>query len=175
MILKTIARYQRTIILAMLPFVLLFVLEIPATAQDTSPAPYVSNIKWSAKGDIITVTYDLNGSADATYNIITVMKRENDPLFRAVPAAAEGDLGEGISAGVSREFRWYYRRDFPQGFIGEGYYFEVEVKQLPTSHTWMYYAIGGAALTIGIVALIASRHQNSTRPVIELPYPPPRP
>jgi hypothetical protein len=175
MIFKTILRYQRVITLAVTPIVFLFLLDFTIYAQDdTGGNRNISNIKWSEKGDIITVTYDLNGSADVPYTINAVMKRDDNPEFSVTPVTVEGDYGKGVIPGISRSFRWYFRSDYPQGIQDGGYYFQV-TGEPTSSKTWIYYAIGGTALTAGIIALITSGGQSNPTPVIELPSPPPRP
>jgi hypothetical protein len=177
MILTAFLRYRRSIALFMLPFVSILVLHIPATAQEPAAADETrgTNIKWTTKGDIIVVNYDLSGSPESKVAVSVVMKKEGDPAFSAVPLTVEGDVGEGFFAGTNKEIRWYYRRDYPQGFQGEGYYFEIHVQDVGQPTTWLYYVIGGAALTGGIIALLVSKNQNTVTPAVELPLPPDRP
>jgi len=160
MILNKIFSYRRLIILGMLPLLLCLLVELPGFAQDSSSDEARSaNVRWTTKSVVIVINYDLIGETDAQYEIHILMKRENDPSF----------------TGNNREIRWYYRRDYPQGFQEEGYYFEIQVKTLAQSNTWLYYALGGAALTAGVIALIVSKNQTSSSSVLELPLPPGRP
>ena len=170
------SRCQRSLTLCLFPLVLFFLLEAPAVGQEkAAQEATTTNVKWTTKGDVITVNYDLTGAAETKYEITIAMKKDSDPAFNAVPLTVEGDVGEGVLAGTKKEIQWYYRRDYPQGFQGEGYYFEIHVKTLKQQSTWLYYVIGGAAVTGGILALVLSKGQSN--PVIsnELPMPPARP
>jgi hypothetical protein len=102
------------------------------------------------------------------------MKRDNDPSFEAEPITVEGDIGEGYFSGTNREIRWYYRRDYPAGFEGEGYYFEIHVKQLGKQSKWLYYTVGAAAVVGGVVAFLVSKNQDELPPG-GIPLPPGRP
>jgi len=176
MTIMKLSRYQRTLTLCLFPLVLFFLLEAPVVGQDkAAQEPQATNVKWTTKGDVITIDYDLPGAKENKYEITVMMKKDGDPSFNATPLTVEGDIGEGVLAGEKREIQWYYRRDYPQGLQGEGYFFEIRVKALKQQNTWLYYVIGGAAVTGGLVALLLSKGQSN--PVIsnELPMPPPRP
>ena len=176
MTIMKLSRYQRFVTLCMLPLVLFFLLEAPVVGQDkSSEEAHTTNVKWTTKGDVITVNYDLSGAADNKYEITVAMKKESDPSFNAIPRTVEGDVGEGVLAGTKKELQWYYRRDYPQGFQGEGYYFEIRVKPAHQQSTWLYYVIGGVAVTGGLVVLFASKNQSNPVISTELPMPPPRP
>ncbi len=177
MILTKLLRYRRTVVLFLLPFVGLLVIHVPAEGQDQQSAggTRATNVKWTTRGDLIIVNYDCAVSPDTKVAVGVVMKKENDSTFTATPETVEGDVGEGYFGGTNREIRWYYRRDYPQGFQGEGYFFEIQVQTVGTPMTWLYYVIGGAAVTGGIIALLVSKNQNTVTPSVELPLPPDRP
>jgi hypothetical protein len=177
MILTSILRYRRGIVLFVLPFLGILLLHLPVEAEGSTTGNETrgTNIKWTTKGDLIVVNYDLGVGPDTKVSVNVVMKKEDDPGFSAVPQTVEGDVGEGYFGGTNKEIRWYYRRDYPQGFQGEGYYFEIHVQELGVPLTWLYYVIGGAALTGGLVALLVSKNQNTVTPAVELPLPPDRP
>lgn len=178
MILTTLLRYQRPIIIALLPLLCLLLLDVTAFAQDkTKPSEEAktANIKWQTKEDVIVINYDLNESSDNKYLVSVVMKREGYPAFSVTPVSTEGDIGTGFFAGVGREIRWYYRRDIPQGLQGTGYYFEFHVKAVKESSSLLYYVVGAVAVTGGLIALLVSRGQDTTVPPLELPTPPGRP
>lgn len=151
-----------------------FVTEALFSQNRSDESPVITNVEWVTKSDVITIKYDLLGSTKYKYAIDVVMKKEDDPTFNIIPLTIEGDIGEGYYAGENKEIRWYYRRDHPQGFSKDGYYFEIFVKQVPESKTWLYYVLGGVATTAGIVALIISKGAGDEKPK-ELPYPPTRP
>jgi hypothetical protein len=170
------SRHQRLFALCLFPLMLFFLLEAPVVGQEKSAEEArATNVKWTTKGDVISVNYDLTGSLENKYTITVMMKKESDPSFSATPLTVEGDVGEGVLAGTNKELQWYYRRDYPQGFQGEGYFFEILVKPVHQQNMLLYYILGGVAVTGGIVALVISKGQSN--PVIStaLPMPPPRP
>ncbi len=169
-------RIRRPVILAVLPFLLILLLGEGAEArQKQGEEGKTSNVQWTMKDEVIIINYDLNGPPDAKYQVGVVMRKEDDSSFAVIPKTTEGDVGTGFFAGKSREIRWYYRRDFPDGFTGGGYYIEIEVTPAPTSGTWLYYGLGAAAVVGGVVVYLLTRGQSSTPPVVELPAPPGRP
>jgi hypothetical protein len=170
------SRYQRLLTLFLFPLVLFFLLEAPVAGQE-KPAEEArtTNVKWTTKGDVITINYDLTGASENKYAITVIMKKESDPSFSATPLTVEGDVGEGVLAGTKKALQWYYRRDYPQGFQGEGYFFEIQVKPVHQQSTWLYYVLGGVAVTGGIIALVISKGQSNPFISTELPMPPARP
>ena len=174
MIMKHLLRYQRPIVCAMLPLLALMLLQTPAQAARQDDQPQGTNIKWTVKDDIIVINYDLKTDPDLKFRVDVIMKRESDATFAATPLTVEGDIGEGYFAGTNREIRWYYRRDYPQGFEGEGYYFEFKVQEIGKESKWLYYAIGAAAVAGGVVAFLVSKNQDEL-PAGGIPLPPGRP
>ncbi len=174
MIMKHLLRYQRQIVLAVLPFLAALLLHSPVMAQQEDEKPQGTNVKWTVKDDIIVINYDLKTDPDLKFKVDVVMKRETDPAFSAAPVTTEGDIGEGYFAGTNREIRWYYRRDYPQGFEGEGYYFEIHVQEIGKESKWLYYAVGAAAIAGGVIAFLVSKNQNELPPG-GIPLPPGRP
>ena len=176
MIFNILNHYQRPIIYCMLPMLFLLLTDIAAFSQDKpSGEAHSTNVRWSAKSYVITISYDLIGSPDVKYNVSAVMKSEKDTTFNLIPFSVEGDIGEGYFAGTSKQIVWYYRRDYPKGLKTEEYYFEIYVKPIEQPKTWIYYAVGAAAVTGGLIALLVKGNQSTGRSVIELPMPPGRP
>jgi len=173
---QALHRLRKPVIAGLIPLFCWFALNVPATGQDkVRDEQRISNVRWTTKDEVIVINYDLNGSTEDQYTVDITMKRENDPSFSAVPHTVEGDVGEGFFAGTNREIQWYYRRDFPQGFQGEGYFFEIHVRTISHQSTWLYYALGAAAVTGGVIAILVTRGQDHTPPTLELPTPPARP
>ncbi|MBI1806230.1 MAG: hypothetical protein HYR76_04155 [Ignavibacteria bacterium] len=172
----TLSRYRRRIILGILPALLCILVKTPVIGQAQSNEDNrTSNVRWTTKDEVIIINYDLTGSPDNKYEVNVLMKREKDDSFAANPHTVEGDIGEGVTAGTGKEIHWSYRRDYPQGFQGEGYYFEIHVKIINQQSKLIYYLAGAAALTGGLVALIVTSKQDHTTPTLELPTPPGRP
>jgi len=171
------SRHLRPMTIVILPFLCLFLFYLPASARrKKDEEPKVTNIRWVMKSDMIVVNYDLVGSADAKYEVDIAMKNEKDAAFSVVPASVDGDVGQGSFAGPNREIRWYYRHDYPKGFEGIGYYIEIHVKTISDQSNLLYYIIGAAAVTGGVIALVVGKGQNSGGGgVTYLPMPPGRP
>lgn len=176
MIIQKFSKITKPLIIGLAPLLLILLIRVEAFAQtQSSEEPQGTNVQWSIKNDAIIITYDLIGDPDAKYDVRIIMKRENDPSFNATPVTAEGEMGEGYFAGTNKTIRWYFRRDYPQGFQGEGYYFEVRVRNISPKSNWLYYAIGGVAVAAGVIALIVSNSQSEKNGAVELPLPPTRP
>ena len=171
------SRYQRLITIVVLPVLALFLFHEPAEARKRKDEePKVTNIRWVTKNDMIVVNYDLKGSSDAKYEIDIVMKNEKDATFSLVPTSVDGDIGQGMFAGTNREIRWYYRHDYPKGFEGAGYYIEIHAKTVGGQSNLLYYIIGAAAVTGGVIALVVGKGQSSGgNGITYLPMPPGRP
>jgi hypothetical protein len=90
-----------------------------------------------------------------------------------VPQNVEGDVGVGFFAGPGRQIIWSYKKDYPAGFQGEGYFFEVRVKSASGDNSWLYYTIGATAVVGGVIAILLATKEAAS--VKELPFPPGRP
>jgi hypothetical protein len=174
MFMTRILGYRRLILGGLLPFLAAMLLHVPARADVQDTQPQGTNVKWSVKDDVIVINYDLKTDPDLKFRVDIVMKRETDAEFAAEPVTVEGDIGDGYFAGTNREIRWYYRRDYPQGFEGEGYYFEIQVRPIGKESKWMYYTVGAAAILGGVVAFLVSKNQDELPPG-GIPLPPGRP
>jgi hypothetical protein len=177
MLIEKILYYRRPIITFLLPALFVLLFREPLLGQENTSDPvHTTNVKWSLKDDVITINYDLKGSADNKYAVTVVMKKDKDDSFLVAPKTVEGDVGDGFFAGNNREIRWYFRNDYPQGITGEGYYFEIQVKVVSTGGGWIIYALGGVALAGGLVALVFTKSgDNPPGPSGVLPLPPGRP
>ena len=170
-------RLRKPVICGLLPVLVCLLFRAPAVAGDRPVADDEvkgTNIRWTVKDDVIVINYDLLESVDIKYRVDLVMKREGDEAFAAIPLTVEGDIGEGFFAGKNREVRWYYRRDYPQGFQGAGYYFEFRIEKIGEDNTLLYYALGAAAIAGGVIAFIVGGSQE-TPPTVGIPDPPARP
>jgi hypothetical protein len=168
-------KLRKPVIFGILPFLLCLVIDIPAVAGEPPDEEVQgTNIRWTVSDDVIIINYDLLESVDIRYRVDVLMKREGDEAFAAVPLTVEGDIGEGFFAGKNREIRWYYRRDYPSGFQGAGYFFEFRIEKVGEDNTVLYYALGAAAIAGGVIAFIVGRSQEDP-PVVGIPDPPARP
>ncbi|RCK72833.1 MAG: hypothetical protein IGBAC_0325 [Ignavibacteriae bacterium] len=146
----------------------------PIFAQSADENVLIQNVKWVIKSEVIIINYDLVGSLKDQYEIKVVMKKQDDPDFQFIPRAVEGDIGIGYFAGLKKEITWYYRRDIPQGITAdEKYYFIVNVKEIKSSKSWIYYLVGGVLATGAAIILLSSKSKEQGQK--ELPLPPGRP
>ena len=177
MTIRTFTKIEKSVAAAVLPCILLLLLSTPIAAQQQiTEEGHTTNVKWVSRANIIVITYDLSGSGKSKYEVFITLRKENDSSFAIIPRAIEGHIGEGVVPGTDREAQWYYRRDYPIGFSGKGYYFEIHVKKKEEPGNLIYYIAGGAAVVGGIVAIIASSSQpGGPPPPGELPMPPVRP
>lgn len=170
-------KLRKPVVFGLLPVLLLLAVRAPALAGDGPRADEEvqgTNIRWVVRDDVIVINYDLLESVDIKYRVDVIMKREGDEAFAATPLTVEGDIGEGFYAGKNREIRWYYRRDYPSGFQGAGYYFEFRIEKIGEDNTLLYYALGAAAIAGGVIAFIVGGSQEEPA-VVGIPDPPPRP
>ncbi len=170
-------KLRKPVIFGILPLFLCLAIHPRAVAGDQPPDDEEvqgTNIRWTVRDDVIIINYDLLESMDTKYRVDVIMKREGDEAFAAIPLTVEGDIGEGFFAGKNREIRWYYRRDYPSGFQGAGYFFEFRIEKTGEDNTMLYYALGAAAIAGGILAFIVGGSQEDP-PVVGIPEPPPRP
>lgn len=169
-------------VIAVILFSMLLV-SIPGTAfpQDPKGTPVrITNQDWKIEGNVVTITYDLIGVAEKSYVIDVALLREDDSRFRLTPKSVQGNIGEGVSAGLSRKIVWEYRKDVPQGLAGEGYYFEIVARiHEAGGGSWLYYLLGGVVAAGGAAGYLltnkAKTETGSTPTSTELPGPPARP
>jgi len=160
---NAILKYRHVIILGLLPFLCIMLMKTPAYAGRDSDNREISTarVKWVVKNDIIIIKYDLKTDPGKKIKVDILMKNETDTTFTAELSTVHGAIGEGYYLGDSHEVRWQYRRDYPNGFAGEGYFFEVRVQEAEKESPWIYYALGAAAIAGGVVALIISNGQEA--------------
>ena len=171
--LSSYRRFTSSVLLILL-FSLLVDIPVVARMQSTAEARG-SNVRWKMKDELIYVTYDLQGSPDEKYHVSITMKQEKDSSFSVQPATVEGDIGDDQIEGTDREIRWYFRQDYPQGFHGEGYYFEILVTPIQKKSNLLYCIVGGTALAVGIVALLIGSSSTESPTPSYFPSPPARP
>lgn len=179
MIMTSLIRMRRPVVFLLLLALTEFVLRASLHAQEPRGGSLrLTNLDWKLEGNIVTVTYDLIGVPEKTYVVAVALLRENDSKFKLVPKSVSGNVGMGKFSGTGRVIVWDYRKDVPQGLPGDGYYFEVVVKEATgNGNVWLYYLLGGVAVAGGGAAYLLVNQQKVTSPPgsTELPMPPARP
>jgi hypothetical protein len=173
----TMGRIVRPVTLALLPFFLLFLLDVRLAAQDRAAGQgRIENARWELVGGVVVITYDLLGDARLTYDVRITLTRTGDKDFKIAPVSVTGAIGKGKYAGVKMVIRWDYKKDVPQGLSGDDYAFEFDiqiVKEEGGSNLLLYLA-GGLAVVGGAAALLlgGGKAASTTASPSGLPSPP---
>ena len=134
----------------------------------------VSNVTFEPQQNNIVIYYDLEGEADAEYEVTVILKREAIPGYLFYPTNIKGDVGEGKFAGKKRTITWEVYKDYKIDEEVEDYYFEVTAEKVG-GIGWYYY-VGGAVLAGGAAALILmGGDETTTEQPIPIGPPPIRP
>lgn len=173
--------------------VCLTLLLLPGTLSMASDSLLVTNVRFRASGEHVTIAYDLmahegtrsssgtglfGGTPSNEYKITLVLQRDRDSLFRYYPRAVTGHVGEGIAAGRDREIRWLVSREFPRGLEGDDFYFMVLAEPMMGSSAnarWWWIGIGTAVLGGTVAAILLSGGGNPPPNQPTFPEPPGRP
>lgn len=170
-------RIVRPVTLALLPFLLLFLLDVRLVAQDRAAGQgRIENARWEVVSNVVVITYDLIGDAQLTYDVSITLTRAGDRNFKIVPASVTGAIGKGKYAGVRLEIRWDYKKDVPQGLSGDDYAFEfvIQIIKEEGGSNLLLYLAGGLAVVGGAAALLlgGSKATSTTTSPSGLPSPP---
>lgn len=173
----TMGRFVRPVTLALLPFLLLFLLDVRLVAQDRAVGQgRIENARWELVGGVVVITYDLLGDARLTYDVRITLTRTGDKDFKIAPVSVTGAIGKGKYAGVKMVIRWDYRKDVPQGLSGDDYAFEfvIQIIKEGGGSNLLYYIAGGLAVVGGAAALLLSggKAASTTASPSGLPSPP---
>jgi hypothetical protein len=163
---QTMASLVRPVSAALLPFLVLFLLDAPAFAQERPEEKgRIENARWQVAGDVVIITYDLVADANFAYDVNVTLTRESNKSFRMAPRTVTGAIGKGKFAGVRMEIRWEYKKDVPQGLEGEDYVFEFAVNVIREeggSNLWYY--IGGLGLAGAAAAAVLLGGSKTSTP-----------
>jgi hypothetical protein len=100
---------------------------IPSIGMAQSIHP--ENVHFRIIEDRIEVFYDLPAIHDSIH-VKIVFHKKSDPKFRYVPQFASGDIGIGTYSGPNRKIVWYYKKEPPSVYTGDGFYFEIKAKRI---------------------------------------------
>jgi hypothetical protein len=126
-----------------------------AFAKSEDATSSIDNVHFEVAGDIVRLNYDLNAPIDRVHAVRAVLYRESDPGFSYHPVNLTGDVGTIVFPGAKRRIIWEFTKEFPEGLIGNDYFFVVEAEWIEpeTSYTWWYVG-GGAAAVVGLVTVL---------------------
>lgn len=112
---------------------------------------------------IVRVTFDLNGSPDATYSVALEASNDGGSTFAIRPAATRGDVGQNVRAGVGKVIEWDSSKD-TDDLQPERFVFRI----LTTSAT----APSARALRIVVLegenAVNSIRQKGASPPIVEV-------
>ncbi len=85
--------------------------------------PLVTNVRFSQKGDIIHIYYDLNATG-GKFNVKLDLSTDGGKTFTIVPKSVSGDIGKGVKPGENKHIVWYASRDY-KTLTGTNFVFRV--------------------------------------------------
>ena len=112
------------------------------------------------------------------FRVSVVLRKEGDEFFRYQPRKLSGDVGLGRFAGRNKQITWDWAKEFPNGFDGNDYFFEVQAEPVIRQDNTLLYWLGGGAAVIGgsiITYLMLSGNDGSSQHGDGFPMPPSRP
>jgi hypothetical protein len=125
-----IFRYRHCFVSGLaLPLLLLFI-AAPVRSGSRRDVIRVERVTPAFVNDVVIISYDLIAPPEDKYEVSLILRRESDRAFRFIPKTVGGDIGKGKFAGDSREIRWRYKQDAPQGLKGNDYYFVIRAKKV---------------------------------------------
>jgi len=135
----------------------------------------IENVRFEKRSELINIFYDLNAPIDKVHEVRLYLRRESDLSFLYRPMNMTGDVGTIVIPGVGRRIVWDITREFPEGLVGDDYYFVVEAEFIEPEgmNPWIWVG-GGAALVAGVVGIILlSGSKDEPPPVITTGFPDP--
>lgn len=138
----------------------------------------VTDVGFTITGLRVVIHYNLIGKPDAKYNVSLLLLKRSDPAFRYSPRELTGDIGLGEYAGTGRQIVWNMKNEFPQGLQGNDFYFVVNAKEVPVTHsstsllTWI--GTGAAIVAAAVTYVIVAQNRGPGAPP-SYPSPPGRP
>jgi len=137
----------------------------------------VSNVRFSTSGQLVLVYYQLSGEENSTYKVTLTVLEKSEPNFVYHPKGITGDVGviNGQPNGEKR-IEWRVRDDFPNGLIGDDFYFVVKATEVKSEHVGVLRWIGaGAAVVLGAIAYAEVLRNPGHDTPSSYPLPPGRP
>jgi hypothetical protein len=92
-------------------------------------AIHPNNVHFRIIDERLEVFYDLPVNHDSIY-VKIVFRKKSAPKFRYIPQFVSGDIGIGTYSGANQKIVWYYKKEPPSVYTGDGFYFEIKVKRI---------------------------------------------
>jgi len=106
----------------------------------------VKNVQFKDSGETILIRYDFNGNTEKKYHVSLLLSYDYGKSFKIIPRSLSGDVGRNVNPGIGKEIIWNLKRDYPDGLIGDGFVFAVDVKFQKEKSKIPYYAVGACVL-----------------------------
>ncbi len=118
-----------------------------------TPIVRVSNVRAEVRGGKIRITYDLEGPADESYDVIVELHRRSNPGLRYYPNEEflVGAVGEVSAPGPGKTIEWNYTREL-KAVAGDDFFITVaaKIRSGTGALTW----ITGIILVVGGVGYL---------------------
>ncbi len=152
---------------------LLMIEWIPLQSVQAGEDLTVRNLRFEASGDVIVVTYDMQGPDDEKFRISLLLKKKSDSTFAVTPRIVSGDVGENVTCGSGKKIRWELLQEDPNGLEGADFYFRLNIEPMHEGGSPLWWIVGGAAVAGGAAYLILK--PTTSTPEQGLPKPVGRP
>lgn len=106
----------------------------------------VKNVQFEDRGETILIKYDFNGNPEKKYHVSLLLSYDYGKSFKIVPRSLSGDVRKNVNPGICKEIVWHLKRDYPDGLIGDGFVFAVDVELQKGKSKIPYYAVGACVL-----------------------------
>jgi hypothetical protein len=155
---------------------------VTANLYGADDSTRVSNVRFVAAGNELSISYDLAGpNRDVTddgsvkYTVSVQLRRDQNPSFVYIPTNVRGNVGANIAPGTNKKILWDFSREFPQGLSGDDFYFVVNAEPtVASNHTYLWLG-ATAAILGGAAASILFLHKGAGTAQVSFPDPPRRP
>ena len=138
--------------------------------------PKIENVRFEVSGDVVLIYYDLVAPLEKVHKVSVYLKRESDTLFIHRPVNLRGDVGAVVFPGQTRRIIWEFASEFPEGLVGDDFYFVVEADAVQTEESNnLLWIAGGAAVAGGLLVILLLPKKTETPTIPVFPGPPGRP
>ncbi|MEI7812495.1 MAG: PEGA domain-containing protein [Ignavibacteria bacterium] len=115
----------------------------------------VKSMKLVKNGARYSVSFDLAGEEDESYNIELLLMDESNKSYSVKLKKITGSAGEGKFAGTNRNIIWESGEEFPGGADNGRLYLNLKAEKVSGGIAWYYYA--GAAIAGGVAAVLLNK------------------
>ena len=103
---------------------LLILIGLTVTAQDSNSPPEVTNVVAQQAGQQVEISYDLLDRDGDLMTVSLLVSSDGGSNFDLEATSLEGEIGEGIASGKGKKIVWQVATDIPD-LYGTNFVFEV--------------------------------------------------